>query len=92
MESWLRGQSVPIPPARAPMFRIWLQVEELDEDGEPAGEPVDPIDVADFEDLGAAEDLIDRIVTMCEGPSAEAASSLRSSLGPGAPVPGAVEK
>lgn len=46
------------------MFRIWLQVEKFDEDGEPDGEPVDPIEVADFRDLGDAEDFIDRVVRL----------------------------
>ena len=50
------------------MFRIWLQVEELDEDGEPDGEPVDPIDVADFHDLDEAEEFIDRVVRLGDEP------------------------
>lgn len=74
----------------SPMFRVWLHVEELDEDGEPDGEPLDPIDIADFDDLGEAEIFIDRLLTVCEGVSGLSATPPLPTPESNASIPGIV--
>ncbi len=56
------------------MFKIWLQIEQMDENGEPDSEPVDPIDVGEFHDLDDAEEFIDRVLRMGDEPPVEAVS------------------
>ena len=46
------------------MFRLWLHIEELDPEGEPVGEAVGPVEVADFDELGDAEALFDRLLDL----------------------------
>ena len=48
------------------MFKVWMQVEEINEDGDPDGEAADPIDVAAFHDLADAEDFIDRVLCLSD--------------------------
>ncbi len=50
------------------MYKIWLQIEEMDEDGEPSGDRMEPIDVVNFHDLADAEAFIDRVLRIDDEP------------------------
>ncbi len=48
------------------MYRLWIHLEELDEGGEPVGEPLEPLDLGDFADLAEAEDLLSRVADLAQ--------------------------
>ncbi len=50
------------------MFRLWLHVVEFGSEGEPVGEALEPIEVADVDELADVEVLLDRLLSLGAGP------------------------
>lgn len=43
-------------------FKIWMQIEELDENGEHKGNATEDIEVGQYDDMKSAQEALDKII------------------------------